>query len=383
MIKLTFLNIAIFQGIVIGLILLKSPFFKSKANRYLAFAIFSISLSLLGIVLNITQLIEQYPFLRIIENIDTLTLFPVFILLFIINQVNHPQKKSKKLRWLFVPFCISTLLITVIDTILESQANSYTEFAIYSSITLASILLLLVFLFIPFVLIKTYKYIQHSTHKKEKKWLTYLWSFEVTLLGSFLLLTSLSPFVVNEISNIIQIIALFATLLIHWIAYSGVYTLKLANEQESIKALRANQITQPKSNSAEQLPLLSHKIEVTNEQNSSLKENTYFQALEKLCTEQKIYRDSTLNRNKVAEMLGISPSYVSQIVNSVTGDNFATYINRYRIEEVKALIIGEEFNNYSLLAIGLECGFQSKTTFYNSFKKMTGMTPHAYKKSHK
>ncbi|WP_452601463.1 helix-turn-helix domain-containing protein [Pontimicrobium sp. MEBiC06410] len=74
---------------------------------------------------------------------------------------------------------------------------------------------------------------------------------------------------------------------------------------------------------------------------------------------------------------------MSQLINTVTGENFSTYINRYRVEAVKRIILDPEFDNYSLLAIGLECGFSSKTTFHNSFKKMTGMTPNAYRKKHK
>jgi YesN/AraC family two-component response regulator len=81
-------------------------------------------------------------------------------------------------------------------------------------------------------------------------------------------------------------------------------------------------------------------------------------------------------------MLNISPSYISQIVNSSTGNNFATYINHYRVEDAKKFILDKEFQNYSLLAIGLECGFSSKTTYYNSFKKITGLTPNAYRKKH-
>ncbi|MEL6943801.1 MAG: helix-turn-helix domain-containing protein, partial [Bacteroidota bacterium] len=94
-------------------------------------------------------------------------------------------------------------------------------------------------------------------------------------------------------------------------------------------------------------------------------------------------RDRTLDRNRVAEMLCISPSYVSQLINSITGENLSTYLNRYRVEDAKALLTDKEFESYSLLSIGLECGFTSKTTYYNWFKKITGMTPSAYRKANK
>ena len=44
------------------------------------------------------------------------------------------------------------------------------------------------------------------------------------------------------------------------------------------------------------------------------------------------------------------------------------------------MLLHPDFSNYSLLSIGLEVGFNSKATFYNSFKKNTGITPNEYKK---
>ncbi|MEG2101297.1 MAG: helix-turn-helix transcriptional regulator, partial [Flavobacterium sp.] len=108
-------------------------------------------------------------------------------------------------------------------------------------------------------------------------------------------------------------------------------------------------------------------------------DNLYFQKLELLCKEQHIYTDSTLNREKVAEQLGISAGYVSLIINTITGDNFANYINNYRVEAVKEMISNSDYENYNLLAMGLESGFTSKTTFYKAFKKVTGQTPNEYK----
>lgn len=110
-------------------------------------------------------------------------------------------------------------------------------------------------------------------------------------------------------------------------------------------------------------------------------DNLYFQKLELLCKDKHIYTDSTLNREKVAEKLGISAGYVSQIVNTITGENFAHYINQYRVEAVKEMISNPEYENYTLLTMGLESGFTSKTTFYNAFKKVTSQTPNEYKNS--
>lgn len=375
MIQITLLNIAIFQGVVISAILLHSPFFKSKANRYFAFAIFSISWSLLNFVMS--PIYDDYPFLKVIDILDSAVLFPVLILFFVMHQIGHPQKRIKKLRWLFLPFLFFVAQSMVDELSLESQQFEHLSFMKTIDIILENARFLIALLFIPFVLIKTHQFIQHSKRKQEKKWLTYLWSFEVIFLGCWLLLISLISFIEFDFLNIMKImsiLALFVSLMIHWIAYSGVYKLKLVNDQEKISMLLSNRAHQT------QLHLSKEEVFETGKKPLS-KENVYYEKLEKLCSYQKIYRDSSLDRNTVADMLSISPSYVSQIINSITGDNFSTYINRYRVEDVKILILDKEFDNYSLLAIGLECGFSSKTTFYNAFKKFTGVTPNAYRKA--
>ncbi|WP_299060956.1 AraC family transcriptional regulator [uncultured Polaribacter sp.] len=376
MFKLILLSIAIFQGIIVGVILLTSPFFKSKVNKFLAFALFSISFSLLKISLDITQIFEIYPFLRFIEVIDSEALLPVFVFLFIAYQVNNAKLNFRKTFWLFIPALISTLGFGYLEFGLNNGVSE--EISLYNIVVAISILIVLL-IFYPYILYKTYKVLQFSKNKQEKKWFIYLWSFEIFILGSLMLVVILAPFIVNEILNILQILALFSTLLVHWIAYTGVYKLKLINDRSKIRKLINH--TKTESISTNIFESSEHPIE-TKEQILISQDNNYYKKLEHLCSVQQIYRDSSLDRNSVANILGISPSYVSQIINSITGENFSTYINRYRVEEVKRLILNKEYENYSLLAIGLECGFSSKTTFHNSFKKITGMTPNTYRKKH-
>ncbi|WP_375252949.1 helix-turn-helix domain-containing protein [Dokdonia donghaensis] len=382
MIKLIILSIAIFQGVLMSLILLFSPFFKSRANKFLAFAILSLSWSLLKITLDITEVVAVYPLLVVLENIDTEALLPVFIYLFIAAQVDDAPVNPKKLYWLFIPALASTLVFNFVEFTMSGEFTS----EIYVFDILGGLLVLCMFIvfiiFYPLILIKTYKVIQYAKDKNEKKWLTYLWYFEVAILGLLMLLVIISPVIESDVINALQTLALLSTILIHWVAYSGIYKLKLVNDRKKINRLFFSQV----SNDASPLPnkmVTPIKTEDIKTQTTITADNIYFQKLEKLCTVDKIYRDHTLDRNAVAALLNISPSYVSQIVNAITGYNFSTYINRYRVAEIKKIIVNEEFQNYSLLAIGLECGFSSKTTFHNSFKKITGMTPNAYRKLHK
>ncbi len=51
-----------------------------------------------------------------------------------------------------------------------------------------------------------------------------------------------------------------------------------------------------------------------------------------------------------------------------------------RIEDAKQMLNNRMFNNYTIVAIGLEAGFNSKASFYRAFKKFTNKTPNDYKK---
>ncbi|BFO68692.1 hypothetical protein KCF3NO3_46750 [Chryseobacterium sp. KCF3-3] len=175
-------------------------------------------------------------------------------------------------------------------------------------------------------------------------------------------------------------LALSATFITHWTAYIGIYKYKLAKNKDAIYNFLNNDlvIIHPNLQIAENS--ITPENSIAEEYRESITaDNLYFQKLELLCKEQQIFTDSTLNREKVAEKLGISAGYVSQIVNTITGDNFAHYINQYRVEAVKEMISDPEYENYTLLTMGLESGFTSKTTFYKAFKKVTGQTPNEYK----
>lgn len=363
---LAFLIIAIFQGVVFGLIVLKSPLFKNEANRYLSYAFFSLSFSLLNFVLdNYTEIYKTAPLVRLIDILDSGIVFPAFIFLFILKKANSSVNNSRKFLYLVIPyFC------TLTNSILEELTNSLKP--------LANVLdfldFLILFVGTPALLIYAYTLIKFIDNNQEKKWVTRLWLLTFVLFISWVLVVFSGIIFENEVAPIAIIIPLFAVLLIHWTAYFGIYKYRLAKDQENIKALLNKQTPNTKN----QIHVKANSITGT-----FTSENSYFKKLEDLFTNHQIYKDSTLDRNRVAEKLGISPGYVSQLVNAVTGENFSTYINQYRVEAVKKLLLNTDFDNYSLLAIGLECGFPSKSTFYNAFKKATDMTPNTYRKKHK
>ncbi len=182
MIYTTILNIAIFQGIVLGVVILKSPFFQSKANTYLALSIFTLSLLLLNLVFEIVDLYSTIPYLRFIDNIEWAFIFPVFVFLFVIHQVQHPIRKFKKILWLFFPFLFSALLNILFD--LDDVAGLYDIPSSFDSgiEILFDIHFYMFVTFIIGVLIYTYTFIKFSKNAQERKWITLLWLFVSIIL---------------------------------------------------------------------------------------------------------------------------------------------------------------------------------------------------------
>ena len=378
MIYTALLNIAVFQGIVLGLIILKSSLFNTNSNKYLAYLLFTFSIILLNHVFEIENAFTSYPFLRFIDHIEWVFLIPAFLFLFIINRIDDIVKSKQKNYLCLIPFAYSAVLNITQD--LDHVAGIYT--IAESGIDLINILglihLVLAVTFMPFLPIYSYFMIRHLKDPQEKKWIITLLTIISSLVFAFLITALAGLFLQYDISHTMSILALSATFIIHWTAYIGIYKYKLAKNKDAVYNFLNHDIAISYSN----LEIIeNNKPEEYKEPITA--DNLYFQKLELLCKEQHIYTDSTLNREKIAEKLGISAGYVSQIINTITGDNFANYINQYRVEAVKEMISNSEYENYNLLTMGLESGFASKTTFYKAFKKVTGQTPNEYKNTSK
>lgn len=108
-------------------------------------------------------------------------------------------------------------------------------------------------------------------------------------------------------------------------------------------------------------------------------DNGYFKELSYLVKTEKIYRDPDLSLTSIAERLNISVTYLSQLINKLSGVNFSDYINGYRVRESQKLLIHPNYTSTPILSIGLEAGFNSKSAFYSAFKKYTGITPSIYR----
>lgn len=99
--------------------------------------------------------------------------------------------------------------------------------------------------------------------------------------------------------------------------------------------------------------------------------------------EEKLYKETELTLRDLADKLQYPSYQVSQGLNEGLGRNFYDLVNGYRVEEAKRLLADPKSMNYTILAVGFEAGFNSKTTFNTVFKKMTGLTPTDFRERQK
>lgn len=103
--------------------------------------------------------------------------------------------------------------------------------------------------------------------------------------------------------------------------------------------------------------------------------NRNFYLLRQLFENEKIYRNPALRISDIAEMLSLSPNYVSKIINENAKMGFNDFTNQFRVNDLIEKLKNKEYLDKTIFALSLESGFKSKSTFQTSFKKITGKTP--------
>lgn len=175
---------------------------------------------------------------------------------------------------------------------------------------------------------------------------------------------------------------------LHWffigiplfIAYIGYYGLQqqvifhVAQEEESKVTEKDPEVKINKGNTLE-----------TDEsyRKSGLQENdmeVIFHSLESVMQRDKLFLHQNLSLPELADKVKIPRHHITQTLNSYARQSFYDYVNTYRINAFIDRLKNGDTDNFSLLGIAFDCGFNSKSSFNRIFKTATGKSPSEYKK---
>ncbi|HEX3387226.1 MAG TPA: ABC transporter permease, partial [Mucilaginibacter sp.] len=105
--------------------------------------------------------------------------------------------------------------------------------------------------------------------------------------------------------------------------------------------------------------------------------------LKRVMETNRYYQDPELSLGSLAEKLNLTTHELSRILNTILKKSFNDFINEYRARDVIAKMQDRAYDHITLLGIAFESGFNSQSTFYRTFKQMTGKSPVEYKNNPK
>ena len=204
----------------------------------------------------------------------------------------------------------------------------------------------------------------------------------VLLIWLFLLLTVLFShwWAVAGVGQ--QLLALLLLILVWSLSYFGLMQeppflaieTEIVNKVEMLVTEEADLQQAEKTESEGSQPQAKNKY-----QRSALSKEQSMRIAEKIkqaMEQDKLYLDAGLTLQKLASHLVVSPNYLSQTLNETLDVNFFDYVNQWRVEAAKPLILE---NRETVLTIALHVGFNARSSFYKAFKKETGETPSSYR----
>jgi AraC-like DNA-binding protein len=148
------------------------------------------------------------------------------------------------------------------------------------------------------------------------------------------------------------------------------------------KTREANEYLHVEVNNAVLKKNILYSVEKTRSPKAGLSEDRIRELADmiiKAIEKEKLFTESELSLQDLANKIRCAPHQASQAINEGLKKSFYDVINGYRVEEAKRLLIDPKNMNYTILSVGFEAGFNSKTTFNTVFKKFTGVTPTEYR----
>jgi AraC-like DNA-binding protein len=361
--------LATFQLLFASLFLITHRKGNKRNNRLLGLIFLLFSISLADFSLRINGILFPNPVWHLIDE-GFFFLYGPLLYLYVKGVVYLDFKMTRKVLLHFIPFGFYIVYLVYsmisIDAVQQDQlSESILSATLPTWLYLASLSIYvynLIYIWLAAKTVRTYRIViknkYSSVHQISLKWLSFI-------IQSFAAITIIAM-IHNVIPALGSMIFLYVTLL-----FLLVYTFFFIN-RVLIKALR-----QPEIFAGIELEEAREKYA-----GSNLKEKETSELYDKLQTilmEEKLYLNEDLTLQDLADRIPTSSKFLSQVINQCSEKNYFDYINTFRCQEVKSIMISAD-PKVTILEIMYQSGFNSKSSFNKEFKKLNGTTPSEYRK---
>lgn len=366
-----FLLISSLHGFLFCFLILFSKNGRDRSMIFINLLVLSISLNNFQSWILAKDIFNEYFFLDYIH-IPWHFLIAPFFYMFLIHYIEIRQK-SKNLLKILLPIFLVIILIRIGFVYFFSDKNSADITYLFEKYTSIEEIFSLI------ISLSVFFYSFHILSKKEKlfqKILSYdnlKWIYTFFKLGALTYIFWIIALAITVALNFKEFIysyyplRILTTVLIYWIGYQSILQLKLVKERKNLRK-QLGFVEIPQSNST-----------ITTEKDADRK--LHYERIVTLLEEKKLYAQTKLSLELLSNEVELNSSKLSSIIKQFSNQNFNDFINEFRVEFAKKLLIDANYKNYTITSIGLESGFNSKSTFYATFKKHTGFTPTEYQKS--
>jgi AraC-like DNA-binding protein len=102
---------------------------------------------------------------------------------------------------------------------------------------------------------------------------------------------------------------------------------------------------------------------------------TLSEKLKLLMQQEKAFKNPNITLASLSKQLDVKSYLTTKCLSIIFEKNFNDFINEYRIEELKLLLKNPKNQNFTLLSLAFDVGFNSKASFNRTVKKLTGKSP--------
>ena len=386
--SLPFLDIILFLAAVQGVFLAALIFHKYGhlfANRFLSAYMFLFSIIFINLIMGDLGIYMKIPYL-LFSHVGVPFLIGPLHYLYAKNLI-YPTNKFN-IRWLFhlIPFVMFEILFIIQYAINKEQIvpslDSYnSEISIvYIIFNWAIIIQGLLYMFSTLVVLNKYsrniKEIFSSIEKYQLNWLRNITLILTFVIGSFLFENALLLVDIN-LSHFFSMTSYLAGFAINLVGYLGLLKSEVFSRPECIESF--HQVSENDLTGSMKEGVTERLEKYAKSGLSPEKAKGYLDDLIIIMEKENLYTDANLTLNQLADKIGVSAHYLSEVINTQQNKNFFDFINQYRVEKVKKDLADPAKNNLKILSLAFEAGFNSKASFNTIFKKLTGMTPSEYR----